>query len=176
MRGARESVSDGRGVADFGVDHDIRDVVVEPRRAGFDRVLGLGHRRQRLVVYDDAFGGILRLGDRLGDHEGHGSADVAHAIDRQHGMRRHRHRRAVGVLQHDVRRRAGRREMRNDFRDRRRGRLRRSGPRARRAWCAPRRIDRADQGMRMRRAQRRAIGLAGKIKVVAVTATAGQEA
>ena len=38
------------------------------------------------------------------------------------------------------------------------------------------RIDPADQGMRVRRAQRRAMGLARKIEIVAVAAAAGEEA
>ena len=38
------------GVADLGVDHDIGQIVVEPRRIRRDRGLGVGHRRQRLVI------------------------------------------------------------------------------------------------------------------------------
>ncbi len=64
MGGARERRRGGCGVADFGVDHDIRHVVVKPRRAAFGGGFGLGHRRQRLVIDDDALGGVLRRGNR----------------------------------------------------------------------------------------------------------------
>ena len=107
MGGARERVRGRGGIADLGVDHDIRQIVVEPRRIGRDGGGCLGHRRQRLVFDDHLLGGILGRRHRLRDDEGDGGADMAHAIGRQHMMRRDRHRRAVAVVQHDIGRRAG---------------------------------------------------------------------
>ena len=40
------------------------------------------HRRQRLVVDLDQFGGVARLRQRLGDHEGDAVADEAHLVGR----------------------------------------------------------------------------------------------
>ena len=82
--GAREGCVGRLGVADLGVDHDVGQVVVEPRRVFLDRRRRVGHRRQRLVVDDHLLGGVFGLGDCLGDDEGDRGADVADAVGRQH--------------------------------------------------------------------------------------------
>ncbi len=64
-----------------------RHVVVHQRLTGGGRALGIGDRRQRLVVDLDQLGRILGLGQRLGDHEGDVVADVAHALGAQHRPR-----------------------------------------------------------------------------------------
>ena len=72
------------GVAIVVVERDIvRDVVVELRRAGLGGFLGIGHRGQRLDIELDGFGGVARLRQRLGDHEGDGIADEAHLVGHQ---------------------------------------------------------------------------------------------
>ena len=56
------------------------------------------HGRQRLVVDLDRLGGVLRLVERVGDHERHRIADVAHALVRRAaaaGARRPASRRAA---------------------------------------------------------------------------------
>ena len=44
---------------------------------------GVDHRRQRLVVGRDCFGGIPRLHRRFRDHRDEGFARKAHHVDRQ---------------------------------------------------------------------------------------------
>ncbi len=58
-------------------------VVPHRRRARRQRGLGAGHRRQHLVVDLDQLGGVLGRVQRLGDDEGDGIADIAHALARQ---------------------------------------------------------------------------------------------
>src|SRR5215472_4614709 len=106
VSGFFERSVDGRGVAGFSVDHDILDVVVEPWRAGRERGICVGHRGQHVVVDDDAFGSVLRRGKRLGDDESDGGADMTNAVGGQYVMRRYRYRRAVAVVEDDIRRRS----------------------------------------------------------------------
>ena len=71
------------------VEHDVVGNMLEQlRRAGADRVLGVGHRRQRVVFDLDRLGGIARRGQGLGDDQRHRLADVAHLAERQHRPRR----------------------------------------------------------------------------------------
>ncbi len=58
-------------------------VVVELRRSGRDRVVGLHHHRQRTAAHHHQLGRRQRLFQGLGHHHGHCLADVAHAIDGQ---------------------------------------------------------------------------------------------
>ena len=100
MRGAGERRVDLGGVAIVIVERDVvGDVVVELRRAGLGRFLGIGHRRQRIDIEFDGFGGVARLRQRLGDHEGHGIADIAHLVGHQRRAVGLQQRRAVAVLQ-----------------------------------------------------------------------------
>ena len=50
------------------------------RRARFERVARVGHRRERLVLDMDEFGGVLRHHRALGDDHGHGLADMHDAV------------------------------------------------------------------------------------------------
>ena len=59
MGGPRKRLRRRFGVADLGIDHDVRQIIVEARGAGLDRGQRVGHRRQWLVLYDHLFGGIL---------------------------------------------------------------------------------------------------------------------
>ena len=88
------------GVAIVIVERDIvRDVVVELRRAGLGRLGGVGHGGQRIDVDHHGFGGVARLRQRLGHHEGHGIADKAHLVGHQRRAVGLQQRRAVAVLQ-----------------------------------------------------------------------------
>ena len=60
--------------------HIVGRLVPNDRRAGLDRILDIDHRRQRLVVDLDQFGGVLRLGQSLGDDEGDALAHGAHLV------------------------------------------------------------------------------------------------
>ena len=56
----------------------------------FERIVERRDGGKHLVVDLDRFGGVLRLRQRVGDHDGHGLADIAHAVRRQHRLRRSR--------------------------------------------------------------------------------------
>ena len=58
----------------------VRVVVPDLGRAVLGGVLEVDHRRQRLVVDLDQLGGVARLRQRLGDHEGDAVADEAHLV------------------------------------------------------------------------------------------------
>ena len=175
MRRRQERRIGRGGIADLGVDHDIRQIVVEPWRVLGEARYALRHGRQRFIVDHDLFGGILGLRDRLGDDERDRGADMAHAIGRQDVVRRHRHRRAVAIVQHDVRRRAGRGEMRNALQSVGQrilpGEHRKHARHGARLRC----IDRADACVGVRRAHHGRVGLAGKIEIVAVSAAPSDE-
>ena len=176
MGGALERFRGRFGIADLGIDHDVRQVVVEPRRIALGAGGAFGDHRQRLVIDHNLFGRVLRGRDRLGNHAGDRRADVTHPIGRQHEMRCGGHRRAVAVVQHDVRRRAGGGDMRNAFESVGGGVLAgEHGEHAGHGACRCH-IDAADARVRVRRAHHGRIGLARKIKVVAVAPASGDEA
>jgi len=56
------------------------------------------HRRQGSVIDDDLLCGILRLGRRFRDDRGHGIANMAHGIGRQHPPGRLHQRPATAAL------------------------------------------------------------------------------
>ena len=100
MRGAGECGLDLGGVAIVIVERDVvGDVIVELRRAGLGGFGGVGHGGQRLDIEFDGFGGVARLRQRLGDHEGYGIADEAHLVGHQRGAVGLQQRRAVAALQ-----------------------------------------------------------------------------
>ena len=105
MRGAGEGRFDLGGVA---IAHGGDDIVgrIRPhhRRAGFDRLDGIDHRRQHLVVDRDRFRRGLRRHPRRRHHGRDRLAGEAHDLMRQQPPRRHRHRRAVGPLEDRQRR------------------------------------------------------------------------
>ena len=65
--------------------HIVGDVIVELRRAGLCRFLRLGDGRQRIDIHHNGLRGIARLRQRLGNHERHGIADIAHLVGHQRG-------------------------------------------------------------------------------------------
>ncbi len=78
-----------RGVAELRLDREIAgNRFVDQRRARHQRRDGVGDGGERLVIDDDAFGGVLRRRRRLRDRHGDGFADIAHAVRRQRRMRR----------------------------------------------------------------------------------------
>ena len=100
MGGGGEGGVDLGGVAIVIVERDVvGDVIVELRRAGLGGFRGVGHGRQRIDIEFDGFGGVARLRQRLGDHEGHGIADKAHLVGHQRRAVGLQQRRAVAVLQ-----------------------------------------------------------------------------
>ena len=77
------------------VDGVVRRAVVNERRAflrGFGRI---DHGGQRLVVDHDFLGGVFRLRQSIGDHDGDRVADIIGLAGGERGVRRHLHRRAV---------------------------------------------------------------------------------
>ena len=136
----------------------VRALVPDRRRAGLHRVLGQRDRRNRLVVDLDQFGGILGLGQRLGDHHRHRIADIPHAVGHQRRPLRREHRAAVGPLARHVG--LGHAEpVRLDVV---------AGIDGHHARCRFRRvdIDRPDLRVGMRRADEDGVGLARQVHVV----------
>ena len=136
----------------------------------------MGHRRQRLVVDDDKFGGVLGRGDAGGDDDGDDLAHLARGVGRHAEMRRVVGFRAVRVGQKDFRRMVRPDRMRNGVQAVRQHV--RPGQHREHAGCGARHagVDRADQRVRMWRAQHDRIGLPGQVQVVAVAPAAGEQA
>ena len=77
VRRRRECCRHRRGIAGAPVEADVpRHLGRNLRRTARSRGLRGGHRRQRRIVHHNAFGGIERLGARLGDDQCHRLADV----------------------------------------------------------------------------------------------------
>ena len=151
-----------------GVRNVVRVLVPNARCVRLRRIGDRCHRRQRLIVHGDKFGSILGLRQCFGDHHRHRIADIARAIDHQRGTLRCEHRRAVALL-------ARHRRLRH-----RNAVVRVVGAgvnrdHARRARCI-RGIDRADQRVRVGRANEHAPGLPMQRLVVLVASLAGEQA
>ena len=138
------------------------------RRAGVVRMREVGDRRQALVIDIDQFGGVARLVQALGDDIGDGVADKTHGAARQDRPGRREHLAAVPArhlgLGRDLLDAVGV-EIRDRVDGENTGRcLRRRG------------VERADAGMRVRRAQHIAPGLAGEVDIVGEMPGSGQKA
>ena len=155
-------------VAVVEIEPDIsRHVVVKKRGGGGRRLARLGHRRQRVDLDDDGFGGVLGGGDGLGDHRGDGLADMPHLAGGERIAGRAQHRRAVAIV-HDLARR-----QRADPARRQIGRgvdRQHVGHRARR-----RGLDAADHAVGIVAAHHHRIGLARQADIVGVTPFAAQQ-
>ena len=138
------------------------------RHAGVVRMREVGDRRQRIVIDIDQFGGVARLLQAVGDDIGDGVADKTHGAARQDRPGRREHLAAVPArdlgLGRDLLDAVGV-EIRDRVDGENTGRcLRRRG------------VERADAGMRVRRAQQIAPGLAGEVDIVGKMPGAGQKA
>ncbi len=169
VRGARERRLGCRPVAAFGGVGDVVGVFIpQTRRVGFRCCRNVRHRGQGFVLHQHQFGGVLRLRQGLGDHHRDGVADITRTVGHHGGPLRREHRRAVALLARHPRLRhrnsvvhevgAG---IDRDHARCGRGRLR---------------IDRADQRVRVRRADEHAPGLPIERLVVLVAALAGEQA
>ena len=58
----------------------VVDCLPDLGRALLGGILEIDHRRQRLVLDLDQFGGVARLRQRFGDHEGDPVADIADPV------------------------------------------------------------------------------------------------
>ena len=167
----------GRGaVADFGVEADIRGgIPAHPRRACRDRRRRVRYRRQRLVIDGDLLGRVLGRGEGDGHRHRDDLADVDGLVGGHRKMRGNEGRRAVAVDQRDVGRMPGAERMRD--RPQPVGQEIAAGQHRQHArHCARRRgIERADAGMRVRRAHHRRIGEVREGEIVAVAALADQQ-
>ena len=166
--GSGKGLVDGGLVAEMPAEDGVvgRDLV-DLRRARL-RLGGVDDRRQRLVIDGDGLGRVLRLRQRLGDDDGDVIADVAHLAKRQRRVRAGLHRRAVLGMDHPAADQpadlVGRQILARQHREHAGLRLRGGG------------IDRADGGVRVRRAQEGGIGLPRAGEVVDVMPAAGDEA
>ena len=160
----------GRGVEDgveaLGLVLDRQAVVagrllVQLRRIGLAGVLGVDHDRQRVVVDDDAVGGVTGQGGRIGDHDCNQLADHPHLAvgqDRPLGLLGVAERvRGAGNACFEPQRVVG-----ED--------VDHAGHR-----CGRRGVDAADHGVRVRRAQEGRVGHVGQLDVVDVPALAGDQ-
>ena len=135
------------------------------RRAVLERGARVGHRRERLVFDSDEFAGVLGRKSALGDHHGHGFADMQHAVLGQ--------RRPVGDDELCAIA-ARQRRMPRDITDAvhvGRGQNRDDAGHARGA----RRIDADDAGEGMRRAHETGIGLVRQRRVGDIAAVAADQ-
>ena len=161
---------DHRLVADMPVVADVarRHRRAPARRPARPHRAAMADRRQVLVVDDDQLGRVLRRLLRLGDHHGDRIADMAHLADREHRMRRLRHRRAVLVVDLPAARQAadivGRHVRAGEHRHHARRLRRRRG------------VDAVDPRMRPVRAADERMELAGPVDVVGVVAASAEEA
>ncbi len=125
---------------------------------------GVGHAhhgRQHVVVHLDRLGCIARLLQRVSNDHCHVIAHVPHLAQRQHGMRRLFHRRAIGGRDEP----AARQAPHLSFKVLAGEDPCHAGHRRRRAG-----VDRVDRGMRVRRSHEDRIALVGQVDVVGVLA------
>ena len=154
-------------VAEMPVEHAVVGRLVMDHGLGADRLGGVDHRRQLLIIDRDRLGRVARLRQRLRHNNGDMVADIAHLTLRQRRMRAGAHRRAVLVVDHPAA---------DQTADLVGGEIV-SGEDAEHARHAGSgfRVDRLDLRMRMRRAQEIGMGLARPVDVVGIAALAGDE-
>ena len=168
MRGAREGGVGGGGVAVPGLGHPVvAGRVPDPRRAVGERIGDRHDRGQVLVVDDDRIAGVARGVARLGDDGDDRLAGEAHGVGGERLQRCHRRRLAVGA-----RERAGRGHRLHAGGDEVGAGVDGDDARHRDGGAG---VDRADAGVRVRRAQHHEVQVAGERHVVDVPAGAGDE-
>ena len=145
----------------------VRRLVPDHRRAGLHRVLDVDHRRQRLVLDLDQFGGVARLLHRFGDHEGDALADRAHLVGGEDRPQRAKALRAAHVFGH--RRRQAAELVGDDIGAGEHGKHAVGG-------FGLGGIDALDARVGMRRHHHHAVALMRQVDVVDIAAAAGDEA
>ncbi len=168
VRGAGEGGFDRGFVAGFiEIGLVLGAVVVELRRARFERLARRHHRGPHRIVDRDVLGRVAGTVERVGNHHAHRIADVAHPVDRDRRPFRHVHRSAVAPL---VERHRGQRtEAVGGVVGASQQRLN-PGHGQRRA-----RIDAADVGVRVRRAHDRGVELMHEIEIVEIAPAPHQQ-
>ena len=165
MRGARERRV-GRLLVAFDLDETdiVRAIVPHQRHSGIERIAGRDRGRQRLVIDLDQFGRVDRLEISLGDDEGDIVADHPHFVLDQRRIARPVAGNIVAALQA-----AGHRQIAEA-----RGLVVGAGEHPEHAGrgFGLRGVDRADTGMRVRRAQHITEGHSGKRHVGDIAALA----
>ena len=170
VRGLGEGGVGRLGVAEVvvPVEHQVAGNMIEQLRCtGSERVRGIGHRRQHIVLDLDGLSGVARGGHGLGHDKGDRLTDVSHLALRQHRTRRVMARRAVAVDERhqtaDVAETVGARVL--------------AGRHEQHAGDAPRRggVDTLDVRVGHRRAQHERLRRVRQIDVVGVAALPGDE-
>ena len=170
VRGLGEGGVGRLGVAEVvvPVEHQVAGNMIEqPRCIGSERVRGIGHRRQHIVLDLDGLGGVARGGHGLGHDKGDRLTDVSHLALRQHRTGRVVARRAVAIDEWhqaaDVAETVGARVL--------------AGRHEQHAGHAPRRggVDTLDVRVGHRRAQHERLRRVRQIDVVGVAALPGNE-
>jgi len=175
VRGARERALDPRGVAEIGVDaHVRRSRIVETRRLGPRRGRAAGHRGQRGPRHVDPLGPVAGRRRSLGDDHRDDLADEPHAVGRDRRVRGDEGH--VAARQHVLVGIAGHRTVREWLHAvGGRVRARQHGDDAggrEGATC----LDPIDLGVGVRRAHEARVRLARHVDVVAVAASADEQA
>ena len=155
-------------VAEPPVEGEVaRHLVPDRGLARIEGERGLDRGRQRLVIDLDQFGRITRLRQALGHHHRHRVADMAHALAHHRRARRDGRDRAVAV---------GQGAEARDRAEAVAGHIR-AGQNGEHPRCCGSRcgVERADAGMRVRRAQHMGKGLARTDQIVDVAAVPGQK-
>ena len=171
MTSRRSSALHGIAVANLPLEAQIAGLPVQlGPHGGLPRVEGLcgvGDGREGIIVDHDLVGGVARESGAFGNDQGHGIADMAHALLHQSRPGRHRDRRPVAI-----------------------GKPGRAGDRAETVLCQilagqyrqdarqcrrRRDVERADPGVGMRRAQNGRIGLVRARDIVEIAAIAREE-
>ena len=144
-----------------------RTVVPHLRCALAGGVLHAHHRRQRLVVDLDQLGGVARLAECLGHHEGDTVADEAHLLGGEQRLERAMALRGAEILRHQVRR-EGAEMLGRGIGPGQHGEDAGRGLRLRG-------IDAADACVGVRRIDERPVALVRQVDVVDIATAAGEE-
>ena len=135
---------------------------------GLGRFGHVDHGAQHLVVHINQLSGVLGLLQRLGHHHGDVVTHVAHFVQRQDGVWRLLHGLAVGAGDQPAARQAANFSVSHVLADQHVDHAGRS--------LSGLDVDALDACMRMRRAHKHRVGLAGDVDVVGVLAAAGEKA
>ena len=174
--GGREGPVGGGAIPEPGLDRNIvRDFVPDFRGAGRHGVVRVQHMGQHLVVDLDRLGAIERLRQGLGHHHGDGLAHMTRLVGRQQEMRADEDGAAARRAELHVVFGLGQRIVRDGTEIVGQAIGTGEDPKHARHGARARRIDAADAGMGMGRADHGRIGLMVELEVVAEAALAADE-